>query len=303
MIAGRRFIRFAVHAALLALSAALVVRILVGADLRRVGEMLAASGAALVWVVLPYAAAIAIDTAGWQVLLAALGHRLSGLRLFALRPSTEAVRLSAPLGTVGAESLKAYLLERRLGVPVPDAVASIAYKKTLLTVALGAYLATSALLGFGQLERASAALIGRAGLPWIVLATSVALVAVAALAFASLRRGVVAAGLHALLRRIRWFEERRARFLAVDAHCTRLARGGARLALATAWFYLGWLVESLETYVLLHVLGAEVPFVAVLAIEASVALIRSLTVFAPAGLGFQDASYLGFFHAFALPDW
>src|SRR5262249_38705308 len=114
---------------------------------------------------------------------------------------------------------------------------------------------------------------------------------------------------HAVLSRVpvpslrRWFERRRARFLAVDAHCGRLAAGGARLAAAAAWFYVGWLVESLETYVLLHLLGAQVPFVAVVAIEASVALIRSLTVFAPAGLGFQDASYLGFFHAFALPDW
>jgi hypothetical protein len=115
--------------------------------------------------------------------------------------------------------------------------------------------------------------------------------------------------LHGLLGRVpvpalrRWFEERRDRFLAVDAHCGRLAAGGRRLAAATAWFYLGWLVESVETFVLLSLLGARVDFSAVLAIEASVALIRSLTAFAPAGLGFQDASYLGFFHAFALADW
>src|SRR5262249_6676076 len=71
---------------------------------------------------------------------------------------------------------------------------------------------------------------------------------------------------------------------------------------ATATFYVGWLVEALESYVLLRLVGAEISWAQLLALEASVAVIRSLTVFVPAGLGFQDAGYLAFFAAFKIPD-
>jgi len=307
MTTRRHAFRALLQVGLLALSAALVVRMLVGADLRRVGEILASSGWSAVLVLIPYVAAVGVDTIGWSILLAGLGHRLGLPGLLRLRLSTEAVLLSAPLGTVGAESLKAYLLERRFAVPVPDSIASIGAKKTLLTLALGVYLAGSAVVGAPYLERASLALLGRPGLPAVVFVTGVALVILALLLFASLGGGAVAHRLHALLAAVpipavrRWIAARQRRFQDVDRQLGRLAADRPRLLAATLTFLAGWLVEAGESFVLLQIIGAQISFPQLLAFEATVALIRSLAFFAPAGIGVQDASYLGFFAAVGVP--
>jgi hypothetical protein len=97
-----------------------------------------------------------------------------------------------------------------------------------------------------------------------------------------LLRGAVAARLHAAL--------------------APLAAARARLCAAGATFYLCWLVEALESYLLLRLVGAEISPAQLIALEASITLIRSLAVFVPAGIGFQDAGYLAFLSAFAIPE-
>ena len=286
MTSGRRALTTVLQLGLLALSAALVGRIVVTADLRRVGELIATGGFSVFLAFIPSLAAVSVDTAGWNVILAGLGHRLPHLGLLRLRLSTEAVLLSAPFGTVGAESLKAYLLERRYRVPVSDAIATITTKKTLLTLALGAYLLTSAWVGRDHLVRASTALLGRNGLPVLVAAAGVLLVVLAL----------------ALFRSMRWLSGRWRRLAAIDGQLGRLAADRGRLARAGATFYLGWLVEACESFILLKVVGADISFAQLIALEASVSLIRSLAIFAPAGLGVQDWSYLGFFAAVGVPD-
>jgi hypothetical protein len=69
----------------------------------------------------------------------------------------------------------------------------------------------------------------------------------------------------------------------------------------------GWLLESLETLVILRVLGAPLsPFLGgyaeVIAFEAGLALVRHTAFFAPAGLGVQDLGYIAFFHALGMPE-
>src|SRR5215475_9879228 len=102
----RRTAAAAFKLGLLALSALLVVRVVVAADARKVADIFAASGATALAALVPYFFAISVDTLGWSALLSSLGHRLGFARLLNIRLSTEAVLLSAPLGTVTAEGLK-----------------------------------------------------------------------------------------------------------------------------------------------------------------------------------------------------
>src|SRR5262249_55267906 len=158
------------------------------------------------------------------------------------------------------------------------------------------------------LAAASSALLGIAGLPWLILAGALGLAVAALLMSVLLVHGQMAERLHRLLVAIpaplvrRWLLRREQRFLEVDRSFRPIARHRGRLALAAALFYVGFLVEAIESYVILRVIGAEIGFVQVLAFDASVALIRSLAIFVPAGLGFQDAGYLAFLRAFAIPD-
>src|SRR5262249_2109053 len=63
---------------------------------------------------------------------------------------------------------------------------------------------------------------------------------------------------------------------------------------ATFLYVVAWLLESVETWSILALLGAQVPFLTVLAFEPALAFLRSAAFFTPAGLGPQDLGYLAF---------
>ena len=293
---------------LLATSAFLVVRIVIAADLGRVMQLIASSGPLILFGFLPYLAAITIDTSGWRILLGALGRRPPLAPLLSLRLSTEAVLLSFPMGPAVAESLKAYLLEKRMGVPIPEGVSSQAVQKVLMPGVLGVFMLTSALVGWPYLSAASQTLIGRGGLPLLVLACAGGLGVAAFLAWSSVRYGGLSGRLHRVLmalpipRMRAWLEQRRRRFTDVDAHFAPIAAAPGRVAAAGVTFLFGLFVEMLESFLLLKLVGADITLTQLLAVEASVLFIRSMAVFVPAGLGFQDAGYLAFFGAFGIPD-
>ena len=75
-----------------------------------------------------------------------------------------------------------------------------------------------------------------------------------------------------------------------------------RLAAACALFVLSWSLETVETWVLLRLLGVQLPLGTVFAFEASVSLLRSVGCFAPGGLGVQDMGYVAAFGAVGVPD-
>jgi uncharacterized membrane protein YbhN (UPF0104 family) len=251
----------------------LVARVAAGVDLARAGAVLREVGWLLPLGLMPYVAAIGLDTVGWRLLLGALGRRPALASLLRVRFASEAVNLSLPMGALAAEAVKTCLVGR-LGVPAADTVVSLAGKKALVTLALAAVLATSAAVGWAHLAFASRALLGTGGLPLAVLAAA-AIVAVAALTLGrALGRFAVATSLRA---------DRRAQLAAL------------------AVFTCGWIVELLESWLLLRVAGAELSLAQVFALEAAAILIRNLAVVAPAGLGFQDAGYLAFLGAFGVP--
>src|SRR5262249_1800217 len=154
-----------------------------------------------------------------------------------------------PMGAAVAEGLKAYLLERRLGVPVSEGVSSIAIKKALLAVSQAAFLATSVVAGYGILSSTSIDVVGRPALPWLILVVATALAVVGGLMLASLRHGKLTARFHALLlalplvpsRLHAWLEHRSQGFQDVDRHFSPLVGERRRLVAAGAVFYVGWL--------------------------------------------------------------
>jgi uncharacterized membrane protein YbhN (UPF0104 family) len=67
-------------------------------------------------------------------------------------------------------------------------------------------------------------------------------------------------------------------------------------------FLAGWASESLETYLILRLLGADLDFTAVASFEVVLAFLRHTLVFLPAGLGVQDAGYVAFLAALGVPS-
>ncbi len=282
------------------------VVVLARSDVSGALSVLAHTGPIVVLAFVPYTVQIGFDALAWRVLLAGLSHRVSWHRLFAVRLATEAVLMTMPGGSLIGESLKPYLLSRSAQVPMPATVASIAFKRCLLGMAQGIYLATAVVIGSDALARASHSVIGTGGLPVLAAIVAGALFAISALLAVVLTGSQLSRRIHGGLsrlpsRRLRAALDRwRGGFTDADTGLAKLGAQRGRLALAGVILLGAWLVESIETYVLLRVVGVDLPITEVVAMEASVVFARNAAFFLPAGLGVQDAGYLGFLSAFGV---
>lgn len=274
------------------------------ADLARVGALIAGTPALLL-VPLVYPVTLSFDTLGWRRLLGDRGAALRFGRLFGVRLSTEAVGLSLPSGTVLAEGAATWLLGRQCDVPVAPAVASQAARRVYIFLALSFVLAAGALLGHRSLREASEHLLGRPGLEWLCLAVAAGLFLVSLALRSALLGGALGSGLHRLLAALpgepgerlrRWLAAKSSTFTRVDHHMAdSLAVSGPSAAVTVGLYVAVWLCEALETFLILTFLGAGLALREVFALEPPLAFLRSLVFVLPAGLGLQDAGYVGFF--------
>ena len=283
--------------ALLAL--ALLAFTLRSADLGRALALVKSLGWMIPFLLLPTLAATLFETFGWWLAFSRLGERPRFRPLLAVRMMTEAVMLGLPSGSVISESLQPYLLKRRCGVPFEIGIIAGFGRKFLVVLSHGLFLGASVILAWPLLQRASRALIGRGGLPLLLLAGAGVLVAVAGASVALGVHGNVADRVRRGLDRFggrwlgTWLERNALRFEAADQHLAGFfARRPAGLIVPVAAYILAWLARSLETFLFLRLLGVNIALTAAMVIETSLILVRALAVPLPAGLGVQDAGYV-----------
>jgi len=290
-----------------AIAVAFLVRALMQADLPRAVARIGEAGPAVALIVLPFLVSIALDATACRLLFAAIGRRARFEQLLAVRLTAEAVNMSLPAGGVWSESLNPLLLNRRCGIPGSEAVAGMAAKKWLQMRGHGLYIFASVAVGFGFLSSHSRAIVGFDGLPWIVLASGCVPLALSVMLAGSLARGALVEKTHALLRKLpslrlrAWLDERRHHFVATDSLFGRIATSRTTELAASPLFLASWLIESVETLVILRVLGVPIGFIEVLSFEAGLSLLRNFAFFAPAGLGVQDLGYMAYLGALGYP--
>jgi uncharacterized protein (TIRG00374 family) len=279
------------------------------ADLGQAGRLVGAIGPMVALVVVPWGVAMALQTVGYARILRVLRRTTSFPRLLSVMLSAEAVLMSFPAGAAVAETINPHLLKRRCGVPVPEGLAAVAAKKSLILVTNAVYMGIAVVAGATWLRQASRELIGGPGLLWLVAAAALGMLVGSLAMTRALFSGSVASRSHGLLSRIpsarlrRWLEEKKDGFAETDGHFSALF--GARasdLALPAVAFLACWLVEGSESWLILTLLGVKISYAEVLAFEVVVSLLKSLAFMVPAGLGIQDAGYVAFFGAFGIPD-
>lgn len=266
-------------------------------------------GPSLLLVLAPMGLALILESLGWAWAFRRAGHDVPFWGLWRARVTSEAFALTLPAGMVFCESTKPFLLARHCGLCTEVSVAGMAVRKYLLLASQSVYISGFALLGASFLEQASPGIIGRPGLSWLLLAIGVVVLAAAAGSGVSLRDGRVAERLRALLaklpvRALRGsLEKSRRRFVETDGELRRFFRGPLLAATTPAVFFLfGWLLEAVETYLILRLLGVDLPFAAVAALEVALSFMRHVTFILPAGLGVQDLGYVAFLRALGASD-
>ncbi|MFO0757336.1 MAG: lysylphosphatidylglycerol synthase transmembrane domain-containing protein [Byssovorax sp.] len=279
------------------------------AELGRAAGLITAIGPGVLVVLLPYLVAMGLQTLAYGRIFGILRRDTRFLPLLSVLLSAEAVLMSFPAGVAISDSINPYLLKRRCAMPVPESLAAVAAKKSLIVLANALYMGIALAFGVGYLHAVSPTLLGVPGLEWLVLAATLGLLAGSLGMSKALLSGSIAERSHGLLSRLpskrlqHWLSHRKSGFLETDRHFEQLFLHERRALLTSVLLLVGmWLVEGTETLVILRLLHVDLPVRQVFSFEVVVTLLRSLAFMIPAGLGVQDAGYVAFLAAFGVPE-
>jgi hypothetical protein len=293
----------------LAFGVFLFISLFRGVDTEKVFSLVASIGLPIGLVLLPYLFTSAFDSYGWKVVVETIGQRVDFLRLLAIRLGTESLLMSLPGGAVFAEAAKPFLLRKFFAIPASEGTASIAVKKGVLGIAHGFYLFTSAALGFAILQHASPEIIGRTGLGWLgwIFAAVVFLVfsgITALFLFGGIAQKVFGVLMKIPIQKLRDVLLREEEsFHKTDAAMVSFRTASkSNIAFSILMFYIGWLFEAVDTWLIFYLLGAPLSIPEALALEATLSLLRSILFMFPAGIGVQDAGYVLFLRAFGIAN-
>jgi uncharacterized membrane protein YbhN (UPF0104 family) len=280
-------------------------------DFGRVSESMAGVGLfGFALIATPQLASLCLECVGWSRVFQVLGRRVSPRALLRVRLATEAVAQTLPLGVVWSESLKPLLLGRHAGLPTSDSVAGIVARKYLLMASQAVYVALLSACGFATLRRLSQALLGQASAAWFAFGVSALLCLLAFGVSGAFTTGRIADRVLGLLRTLPsralqlQLSRRKAAFAQTDQLTARyFASGFARTTLAPGVFFLcGWLCESLESYLILKLLGVQLDFFAIASVEVMLSFAKNVLFILPAGIGVQDVGYVSCLAALGVPD-
>jgi hypothetical protein len=283
----------------------LLYRAFSGIDVRATLHAVESAGRYAPLALAPFLVAMSLDALGSLVLLRQLGRSVGAGTMIAIRLATEALHLTAPAGFVVSDSATAALLDAR-GVPLADGGVLAVARKWLVMRAHGAYIVLGAMLGASLLAAISARELGGTWLPWAVGASALVPLSLSLALGAGFRGRPAIARLQALLARLPWpaVRDRVAHWqtgaVAVDGRLARIGAAPRATWTAAAIFFVCWMFESLETAVIVHLVGGPFDMGFAMAAEVGVSLLRSVGNVAPAGLGVQDAGYAVLFRALGL---
>ena len=207
---------------------------------------------ALLVMLIPSIIMYVVEAYGWKVTLGPLGKDIPFWRVLAIRTAGEVVNMTTPAGYVGGEPLKASLL-RKHHVPMEEAFTSVIIAKTTMTIAEVLFILLGIALGVWLLggndssgQTVAAALL------------SVGLLALGTAAFVFVQRQGLCTWLLESLRKIglkiAYLEAREEQLRSLDRAILRFYRHKRpAFCASTGLFFLGWMAEALEVYVILYV--------------------------------------------------
>lgn len=268
------------------------------ADLQSVSEAVRRLGWLMPLILVPYFTVYIVDCAAWRWCFPPSTKLLPFRTLFRIRWAGEAVNNVLPSGTVGGEAVKVYLLRQR-GVAPRTGTSSVVVGRTAQTAAQLIYLLAAALV----LLRLAGDQPGlRAGILLLLSGGTAALAGF----FWVQRRGLFSSMLavtRALRLNLRFLEQRRAKLLDLDQAITGFYREQRpRFFLSTTFYLGGWLLDTLEIYLVAALIGMPITWPQALVVEAFTSAVKVVGLWIPGTLGVQESGILVLGRLAGLPD-
>ena len=262
--------------------------------LEQIGEELGKLGANAVFLLIPYAAVHLLDSLGWRATMGTMAKGVRFWKIFLTRLAGEAINYITPSAYLAGEPVKAYLLKKHR-VPMIKGLASVVTAKTMvivtqvLFVLLGVILLSLRSPDSSKIIYASLLIVG------------VITLGLGVLIFAQ-RRGLFT-GILRVLEAIKLpagFLKRREHHLQELDQRIRGFYDEDRVGFlfSLGFFMVGWLVGSLEIYLLISFLDIPVDLSTAISLEALTTVIRAAVFFIPSGVGVLEGGVVFLFDAF-----
>jgi glycosyltransferase 2 family protein len=288
--------RLWVKLAMVVIGTGLLATVLASIDIAQVLSLIGRIGWGFLLVLAVAALLFSADVASWLAVLPALPFNLrQGLWLWKVRLVGEMLNVTTPLGGLGGEPAKGFILVKHRGLDARQTIASLLVARTSLLLSFLPF------LGIGYALMLKEPALGRS----FVAAVGVGslLFAGGILGFFLVQRFRVASKLAAFFHRSRYtagLERVLNEVRAVEDEIQRLyvfapLRFGGALGLA----FLGWLLGALELFVISSLLGYPLTAGEILIIEAIAQLVRQATGLIPGSLGATEGALLLLYGAFA----
>jgi uncharacterized protein (TIRG00374 family) len=256
---------------------------------------------ALIVMLIPSFIMYVIEAYGWKITLGPSAQGIPFWQVLAIRTAGEVVNMTTPTAYVGGEPLKAYLLQKHR-VPMVEGLASVVIAKTTMTIAQVLFILIGITVGFWILGgNGSSGQIVAAGL----LSVGLLLFGTAAFVFVQ-RHGLftwILDTLRACGLRIGFLESKEAQLKSLDHTILNFyTHHQSTFYASTGLYFLGWLAEALEVFVIIYYLGGPVTMLSAISIGALSVFIKGGTFFIPGSLGAQDGGNLLLLKAFGYSD-
>ena len=242
---------------------------------------------ALFAMLIPSTVMYAVEAYGWKVTLGPSAKDIPFWRVLAIKTAGEVVNLTTPAGYIGGEPLKAYLLTKH-HVPMVEGLASVVIAKTTKTIAEVLFILLGITLAFWRVD--SDGSLGQTVVAALV-SVSLLLLVTASLVYAQ-REGFFTWLLEFTRKiglKIRFLEAREEQLRSLDQLILEYYRHNRRAVYSsTGLFFLSWLAEALEVYVIIWYLGGPALVLSAISINALSVFIKGGSFFIPGSLGAQD---------------
>jgi uncharacterized protein (TIRG00374 family) len=242
---------------------------------------------ALLVMLIPSTIMYAVEAYGWKVTLGPSAKDIPFWRVLAIKTAGEVVNLTTPAGYIGGEPLKAYLLSKH-HVPMVEGLASVVIAKTTKTIAEVLFILLGITLAFWRVDNDGS--LGQTVVAALV-SVSLLLLVTASLVFAQ-RQGLFTWLLEFTRKiglKIRFLEAREEQLRSLDRMILDYYRHNRRAVYSsTGLFFLSWMAEALEVYVIIWYLGGPALVLSAISINALSVFIKGGSFFIPGSLGAQD---------------
>ena len=274
----------------LLLGLCLLVLVLQQADLTQIWEQIADLSVVAIFIIfMIYVLYFGADVISWQYTLETVPRTIKwARRLYFVRMLGEAYNNITPMGSVGGEPLKAWLLKSNYGVPLTDSGASLILSKTASMFSLVIFVFAAVLIALDHprlLDTHKHWVIG--AFCWflfnIIVFFLMQHLKLSSFAASKLGRSRFGARLVKLVAGMHEMDEQFARFYGQQRE---------RLWWAMAWAMLNWILGALELYAILYFIGHPITWTEAWLIESMLQLIRVVVFFIPAGLGAQEGTLM-----------